>query len=324
MSLQLHCAFLDFSEVAVVPNFAFVIAAFHSPLFAHPLPQGHRFPMDKYRLLPEQIRREGLIEPGGWFTPRPATDAELFRVHDKDYVERLRTGRLTPAEMRQSGFPYDFALAEREVLLAGATRDAALFALEHRSCAFNLAGGTHHAGRARPEGFCLLNDLAVAAAEVVASGAARSILIVDLDVHQGNGTAEIFEGSDQVWTFSMHGARNFPLHKAQSTLDIGLEDGTPDEVYLALLDRALDGLFAAAVPDLVLYQAGVDVLATDALGRLGMTPEGCALRDRKVFEICAHHGVPVAVTMGGGYSPRLADILDAHTQTYREAQRIWG
>lgn len=294
-----------------------------APSYAHVLPAGHRFPMLKYELLPEQLLREGTATPAEFFVPTAPPDADILRVHDAGYYERLRHGQLTRQEERATGFPWSAALFEREVTILGGTIECARRALAH-GVALNIAGGTHHAFRDRGEGFCLLNDQAVAAAWLLANGLAKKVLIIDLDVHQGNGTAAIFREEPRVFTFSMHGARNYPARKETSDLDLPLPDGTADADYLALLADALPRLLAEVRPDFVFYLAGVDVLATDKLGYLALTRAGCRRRDELVLGRCHRQGLPVVVCMGGGYSERVADIVEAHANTFRVAAELWA
>ncbi|GAB3577191.1 histone deacetylase family protein [Hymenobacter daeguensis] len=294
-----------------------------APCYAHALPAGHRFPMLKYELLPEQLLHEGTATAADFFVPVPPPDADILRVHDAGYYERLRHGQLTRQEERATGFPWSEALFEREVTILGGTLEGARRALAH-GVAFNIAGGTHHAFRARGEGFCLLNDQAAAAAWLLASvPAIRKVLIVDLDVHQGNGTAEIFRHEPRVFTFSMHGARNYPARKEQSDLDLALPDGTDDTAYLKLLAETLPRLLDEVQPDFVFYLAGVDVLATDKLGHLALSRAGCRQRDELVLGLCRRHQLPVQVSMGGGYSERIIDIVEAHANTYRVAAGLY-
>ncbi|WP_426493424.1 histone deacetylase family protein [Hymenobacter sp. 102] len=296
-----------------------------APLYAHPLPENHRFPMLKYELLPEQLLREGIVPESAFFLPEPPPDADILRVHTADYHHRLQTGQLTRAEERATGFPWSPELIRRETTILGGTLACARRALPG-GVALNIAGGTHHAFRDRGEGFCLLNDQAAAAAWLLdesASGVNR-VLIVDLDVHQGNGTARIFQEEPRVFTFSMHGARNYPHRKEQSSLDLPLPDGTDDAAYLGLLRATLPRLLDEHQPDFVFYLSGVDVLATDKLGHLGLTPEGCRQRDAYVMGLCHQHRLPVVVCMGGGYSPRIADIVNAHAATFRVAADLWS
>ena len=293
-----------------------------APCYAHALPDGHRFPMLKYELLPEQLLREGTATAADFFVPTPAPVADVLRVHDAGYYERLRQGHLTRQEERATGFPWSEELFEREITILGGTIECARRALAH-GIALNLAGGTHHAFRNRGEGFCLLNDQAAAAAWLLAAGLARQVLIVDLDVHQGNGTASIFQHESRVFTFSMHGARNYPARKELSDLDLALPDGTDDAIYLRLLAETLPRLLAEVQPDFVFYLAGVDVLATDKLGHLALTRAGCRRRDELVLGFCHRHGLPVVVCMGGGYSERIADIVEAHANTFRVAAALY-
>ena len=291
-------------------------------IYAHPLPKNHRFPMEKYNLLPEQLLYEGTIKNENFFKPDPITEEQVLRTHDQEYWSKLKEQSLTRKEERRTGFPLSKELVEREITIMNGTVQAALFALEF-GVAMNIAGGTHHAFTNRGEGFCLLNDIAIAANHLLDNDLAKQILVVDLDVHQGNGTAEIFQKDSRVFTFSMHGASNYPMHKEQSDLDVPLEDGTDDPSYLRLLDQHLNQLLDKVEPDFIFFQSGVDVLKTDKLGRLGMSIEGCKDRDRKVIQACKDNGIPFVASMGGGYSERIAHIVEAHANTYRLAQEIY-
>ncbi|PJJ53307.1 histone deacetylase family protein [Hymenobacter chitinivorans] len=294
-----------------------------APLYAHPLPENHRFPMLKYELLPEQLLREGVVTEASFFTPQPPPEVEILRTHDAEYYRRLVAGELTRQEERATGFPWSGQLIEREVTILGGTLECARRALP-QGIALNIAGGTHHAFADRGEGFCLLNDQAAAANYLLAhEPGIRKILIVDLDVHQGNGTAAIFQHEPRVFTFSMHGARNYPLRKEQSNLDLPLADGTDDATYLGLLADTLPRLLDEVQPDFVFYLAGVDVLATDKLGHLGLSREGCRRRDELVLRLCQQNQLPVVVCMGGGYSVRIADIVEAHANTFRVAAELY-
>ncbi|WP_046243684.1 histone deacetylase family protein [Hymenobacter terrenus] len=295
-----------------------------APNYAHALPEGHRFPMLKYELLPEQLLREGTATAADFFIPTPPPIADILLVHAADYYERLRLGQLTRQEERATGFPWSVALFDREVTILGGTIECARRALQH-GVAFNIAGGTHHAFRARGEGFCLLNDQATAAAWLLEhEPSIGKVLIVDLDVHQGNGTAAIFQHEPRVFTFSMHGARNYPARKELSDLDLPLPDGTDDTRYLQLLAEALPRLVDEVHPDFIFYLAGVDVLATDKLGHLALTRDGCRRRDELVLNLCHRQQLPVVVCMGGGYSERIIDIVEAHANTFRVAAGLWG
>ncbi|NIK72849.1 acetoin utilization deacetylase AcuC-like enzyme [Thermonema lapsum] len=278
--------------------------------------------MEKYNLLPEQLLYEGTLTNESFFTPSMLDEPLILRVHTAEYWEKLKKLALTPKEIRATGFPISARLIERERLIAQGTIQCAEYALQY-GIAMNIAGGTHHAFTNRGEGFCLLNDIALAARYLLDHQKAQRILIIDLDVHQGNGTAEIFRQEPAVFTFSMHGANNYPRIKEQSDCDVHLPDGTGDRLYLYELEKHLDFLFSHFEPDFVFFQAGVDVLATDKLGRLALSIDGCRQRDELVFQYCRQGQIPVVVSMGGGYSPRLADILEAHANTYRTAQFLF-
>lgn len=293
-----------------------------SEIYNHPLPEGHRFPMDKYDLLPQQLMHEGTAKQINFFTPRKLNEAEILSTHTAEYWQKLKTCSLSRKEERRSGFPVSELIVEREITINAGTIQAAEFALES-GVAMNIAGGTHHAYTDRAEGFCFLNDIAIAANYLLSAKKASQILVVDLDVHQGNGTAEIFQNDSRVFTFSMHGAKNYPMHKEKSDLDIDLPDGTDDKTYLGLLDRNLKELINTVQPDFLFFQSGVDVLATDKLGRLGLTIEGCRRRDQQVLEIAHLNKIPIVASMGGGYSERIKDIVEAHANTYRLAQDIY-
>lgn len=288
------------------------------PLYAHPLPEGHRFPMLKYELIPEQLLHEGIIDQGNLFAPEPLEEEIILLSHDGGYWAELRELTLSAKAQRRIGFPLSAQLIERELRIARGTIDAAIYAQQY-GVAFNVAGGTHHAGSDWGEGFCLLNDQAIAANYLLHKKLAERILIVDLDVHQGNGTAEILADESRAFTFSMHGEKNFPFRKEVSDLDIGLDDGVADEEYLGILTDHLDRIMRKHQPDFVFYLSGVDVLSSDKLGKLGMTKEGCRERDRIVLQYCRDHHLPVQVSMGGGYSPMIRDIVDAHCNTFKTA-----
>ena len=290
--------------------------------YAHPLPPKHRFPMIKYELLPEQLIYEGTISESNLFVPEAVTENQILRTHTSAYWDRLKSLSLTRAEERKTGFPLSKALVEREITIMGGTLQAALYALTH-GVAMNIAGGTHHAYPDRGEGFCLLNDIGIAARYLLDEGLRKKILVVDLDVHQGNGTAVMFQNDPNVFTFSMHGDKNYPLHKERSDLDVALPDGADDKHYLELLDHHLNHLLDSFQPDMIFFQSGVDVLANDKLGRLGLSLEGCKKRDYLVLEAGKRHQIPIVASMGGGYSENLSDIIEAHANTYRMAQYIF-
>ncbi|SMG16993.1 Acetoin utilization deacetylase AcuC [Marivirga sericea] len=278
--------------------------------------------MEKYELLPEQLLYEGTVTEDNFFSPDLLSESEILAVHKKDYWDKLKNLTLSRKEERRTGFPLSAALVERERIINQGTIDAANYALQY-GVAMNIAGGTHHAFTDRGEGFCLLNDIAIAAQYLLRTAKAKKILVVDLDVHQGNGTAEIFQDNPYVFTFSMHGKSNYPMHKETSDLDIELEDKTDDKTYLDLLRKTLPRLIDEQEPDFIFFQSGVDVLATDKLGRLGMSIAGCKERDKIVFEHCYNNEIPVVVSMGGGYSKKIAHIIEAHANTYRLAQDIY-
>lgn len=278
--------------------------------------------MEKYELLPEQLLHEGTISDESFFSPTPLTDEIILQTHTEQYLKKLMNQSLTSKEIRAIGFPLTPMLIKRGRVIAGGTLECARIAAES-GVALNIAGGTHHAYTDRGGGFCVLNDVAIAANHLINSGEFAQILIADLDVHQGDGTAHIFRKESKVFTFSMHGERNYPNRKQQSDLDIGLADGTGDELYLSILLKVLDELLHRIKPDLVFYLAGVDVLESDKLGRLHLSKEGCKERDRIVFNHCKLASIPVAVTMAGGYSPQIRDIIDAHANTFRLAQQIF-
>lgn len=279
--------------------------------------------MEKYDLLPRQLLHEGTIEPTDLHAPQPMADEVILLTHDAEYWQRLKTLQLTPQEIRRTGFPLSAELVQREIVIAQGTLEGAMHALQH-GIAFNIAGGTHHAFTNLGEGFCLLNDQAIAANYLLHAGLAKQVLIVDLDVHQGNGTAQIFANQPRVFTFSMHGAKNFPHRKEVSDLDIALPDGTSDEVYIKTLTETFPKLLDQVKPDFVFYLSGVDVLATDKLGRLGLSIEGCKQRDEIVLGLLNTKGLPVQVSMGGGYSADIWQIVEAHANTYRTAKHLWG
>lgn len=293
-----------------------------SPIYKYQLPEGHRFPMEKYDLLPEQLLYEGTAGNENFFAPVPVEEAVILLSHEAEYWQRLKNQTLAPKEIRAIGFPMTETLVRRGTHISGGTVQCAQFAIEY-GCSMNIAGGTHHAFSYKGEGFCLLNDIAIAANFLLKEGLSQKILIVDLDVHQGNGTAQIFSNESRVYTFSMHGAKNYPTRKEKSDLDIGLPDKTEDREYLKILKATLPPLIEAIQPDFVFYLSGVDVLESDKLGRLSMSLEGCKARDRFVFETCKNYRLPVAVSMGGGYSERLATIVEAHANTFRLAQEVF-
>lgn len=294
--------------------------AYHKAYNHAVLPEGHKFPMLKYDLLKEQLLHQGIIEKHELFTPpNLASELDILRVHCAEYLDKLHRLDLNKIEERRTGFPLSKELIKREKLIMQGGVDASIFALENNSISMNIAGGTHHAYSNRAEGFCLLNDIAIAAAKLETEYNLASILIVDLDVHQGNGTAEIFKNNPNIFTFSMHGRNNYPFKKENSDLDIALEDHVTDEEYLFILNKHLPDLLKTLQPQFVFYQCGVDVLASDKLGKLGLSLEGCKQRDKMVFEKVRSHNIPMHCCMGGGYSKDIKIIVDAHSNTFKEA-----
>ena len=292
---------------------------YYADHFVLPLPAGHRFPMPKYAALRERV---SAVAAHRMRVPGAATDAELLRVHDAAYVRDVTNGTLDAQAMRRIGFPWSAAMVERSRRSAGATIAACRSALES-GCGVNLAGGTHHAHAAFGEGFCVFNDAAVAARAMQAEGLAARVLIFDLDVHQGDGTAAIFAGDGSVFTCSMHGRANFPFRKCASDLDVELDDGTRDGPYLATLRVVLPRALDRARPDLVIYLAGADPYEGDRLGRLALSKPGLAARDRYVLDTLREHALPVAIAMAGGYAERIEDVVDIHFATVRCALQIW-
>jgi acetoin utilization deacetylase AcuC-like enzyme len=294
----------------------------YDPIYAHPLPEGHRFPMLKYELIPEQLLYEGSITTQNLFAPSPCPDEVVLWTHDAAYLEKLQRQTLSAKEQRHIGFPQSPALTRRELIITQGTIDCCLYAFE-QGVAMNVAGGTHHAFADRGEGFCLLNDFAVAANYLLHHKLATNILIIDLDVHQGNGTARLFEKEPRVFTFSIHGDHNYPFHKEKSDLDIALKDGTTDSIYLSLLENTLQTLINQLQPDFAFFLSGVDILETDKFGKLKVTLQGCRKRDEIVFSQLQRHGIPCTVAMGGGYSADIKTIVEAHCNTFRTALEIY-
>ena len=279
--------------------------------------------MLKYKLLPEQLIHEGTCTIPNFFEPtRMIDEAPILAVHDAEYFYDLLNITLDQRTARKIGFPLSEVLIEREITIADGTIKASKYALKH-GIAMNIAGGTHHAFTNKGEAFCMLNDQAIGARFLQKNQLAKHILIVDLDVHQGNGTAEIFKNDTSVFTFSMHGKHNYPFKKEQSDLDIELENNTEDEEYLSILQETLPQLITKQKPDFIFYLCGVDVIATDKLGKLNMSIEGCKQRDRFVLETCKNHNIPVMCSMGGGYSTDIKTIIHAHANTFRLAQDIY-
>lgn len=295
--------------------------AYH-PIYKHPLPEGHRFPMLKYELLPQQLIHEGTCTEANFFEPEIPNDKHIVAVHDPEYFYDLLNIMISPKMARKIGFPLSEELVERERIIADGTIKGCEYALKN-GIAMNIAGGTHHAYSDHGEAFCMLNDQAIGARYLLNKRLAKKILIVDLDVHQGNGTAEIFQNNESVFTFSMHGAGNYPFKKEESDLDIALPKGTNDETYLSILKKELPQLIENIQPDFIFYLCGVDILESDKLGTLGLTLEGCRKRDEFVLSTCHRLKIPVQCSMGGGYSPDIKIIVNAHANTFRIAQRLY-
>lgn len=295
--------------------------AFH-PIYKHPLPEGHRFPMIKYELLPQQLLHEGTAAESDFYAPPMPNMVHVLRVHKESYVNDLLNLTLDARAARKIGFPLSAELVERELRIVQGTIWGSLQAIE-KGIAFNIAGGTHHAYSTHGEAFCLLNDQAIAAQYLLDNSLAKKILIVDLDVHQGNGTAEIFAGNESVFTFSMHGKTNYPFKKEISDLDIALPDDTTDAEYLSILRETLPKLIEKFKPDFIFYLCGVDILASDKLGKLGCSIEGCRQRDEYVLSTCHKLNIPVQCSMGGGYSPDIKIIIEAHANTYHVAKQMY-
>jgi acetoin utilization deacetylase AcuC-like enzyme len=291
--------------------------AWSSARWSIPLPEGHRFPMGKYRLVRDGLVAAGVLAESSIAEPDRVARSDLGLVHEPRYIDAVLDGSLTPAEIRRIGFPWSPLMPERSLRTVQGTLEACRDALEG-GAGINLAGGTHHAYPDRGEGYCVFNDVAVAIRALEREGRVSRALVIDLDVHQGNGTAKIFEDDPSVYTFSMHGARNYPFHKERSRRDVELADGTGDEAYLDLLDRHLDPAIEDARPDLAVYIAGADPYRGDRLGRLAMSIEGLRTRDARVFDAVRARGVPVAMVLGGGYAEHLADIVTIHANTVRE------
>ncbi len=294
--------------------------AFYSDTFVLPLPPEHRFPMSKYTLLRQRVIQENILSPDNLHVPDPATDEQLLRAHLPDYVYRATNGLLTDREMRRIGFPWSPAMIERSRRSSGATIAACRAALVE-GVAVNLAGGTHHAFPDHGAGYCVFNDAAVGARAMQAEGRVKRVVIIDCDVHQGDGTAAIFAGDSSVFTFSVHGANNFPLEKQKSDLDVELPDWATDEMYLAAVEEGTRRAIAMANAELAIYLAGADPYEGDRLGRMKVSMAGLAQRDEIVFGLCREAGLPVAVAMAGGYARNVDDIVTIHTQTIRTAAR---
>tara|TARA_B000000565_G_scaffold93203_1_gene68816 strand:+ start:416 stop:1255 length:840 start_codon:yes stop_codon:yes gene_type:complete len=278
--------------------------------------------MIKYELIPEQLIRENTCSDKNFFKPEMIDEKIVLKTHQLQYFDRLKKQKLSSKEIREIGFPLSKELYIREMTISKGTIDCVNFSIDN-GISMNIAGGTHHAFYDRGEAFCMLNDQAIAANYILDNGLAKKILIIDLDVHQGNGTASIFKNNNSVFTLSFHGKNNYPFRKEKSDLDIELEDNTNDEIYLNLLMETIPEILDKTEPDFIFYLSGVDVLKNDKLGRLSMSIEGCKERDKYIIETCYNNSIPIQISMGGGYSSILKDIIEAHSNTFRLAQEIY-
>ena len=290
--------------------------------YIHPLDENHRFPMIKYELIPEQLIRENTCSTDNFFEPGIISDELVLHTHEVQYFQRFKNIKLSKKEIREIGFPLSKGLVERELTIAQGTIECTKYSIEH-GISMNIAGGTHHAFYDRGEAFCMLNDQAIAANYLIKKKLAERIMIIDLDVHQGNGTASIFKSNPKVFTISFHGKKNYPFRKEKSDVDIELEDNTDDELYLKKLKKHIPTLIENFKPDFVFYLSGVDVLNNDKLGRLALSIDGCKERDKFILKLCKANSIPIQISMGGGYSELLRNIIEAHSNTFRLAQEIY-
>ena len=295
--------------------------AFHQN-YIHPLDKNHRFPMIKYELIPEQLLRENTCSPDNFFEPGIISDEIVLKTHEEEYFKRFRNLNLSKKEVREIGFPLSKELVTREMTIAQGTIDCVNYSLKN-GISMNIAGGTHHAFYDRGEAFCMLNDQAIAAKYLINKKLAEKIMIIDLDVHQGNGTASIFSENKDVFTISFHGKKNYPFRKEKSDIDVEFDDNTDDQLYLNKLKDLIPNAIENFKPDFIFFLSGVDVLNNDKLGRLGLSIDGCKERDKFILELCNKNSIPVQVSMGGGYSELLKNIIDAHSNTFRLAQEIY-
>lgn len=300
-----------------------MISISHSDRFVPKLPEGHRFPISKYQLIREQLLYEGTIQESQLVESEPCAESAILQVHSEAYWNNIKRLTLSSRDVRRIGFPQSPELVNRSRRSCQGTFTAAIAALKS-GIGMNIAGGTHHAYTSHGEGFCILNDIAIAARHLMENCGIKKILVVDLDVHQGNGTAKVFQEDPRVFTFSMHGKDNYPLKKEESDLDIPLETGMRDDVYLGILKDILPQLMETEKPEFVFFQAGVDVLESDKLGKLSLSREGCKTRDKIVIETCHNANIPLTIAIGGGYSHRLYDTVTAHANTFRVAMEVYG
>ena len=290
--------------------------------YIYPLEENHRFPMIKYELIPEQLIRENTCSSENFFSPTKIDSKIVLKTHQREYFERFTSLKLSKKEIREIGFPLSQELVERELQIAEGTIKGVKYSIKN-GISMNIAGGTHHAFYDRGEAFCMLNDQAIATNYIIQEGLFKKILIIDLDVHQGNGTASLFSSNPNVYTLSFHGKKNYPFRKEKSDLDIELDDNTNDKEYLKLLKEIIPKVIDQFEPEFIFYLSGVDVLENDKLGRLSLSIDGCKERDRFILEICKNNSIPVQVSMGGGYSVILKNIIEAHSNTFRLAQEIF-
>ena len=294
----------------------------YSKIYNHPLPENHRFPMDKYDLIPKKLIAEKTLSKDNFFEPGILNKEDVLLTHSNDYYNKLVSQSLSKKEIRPIGFPMSKLLIEREKKIAQGTIECVSFSIKN-GISMNIAGGTHHAFADKGEGFCMLNDQAIAANYLLHNDLAKKILIIDLDVHQGNGTASIFRNDMNVFTLSFHGKKNYPFKKEKSDLDIEFDDGTEDVEYLTKLEDIIPNIIKILNPDFIFYLSGVDILKTDKLGRLSLSIEGCKKRDSIILNLCKTFNIPLQISMGGGYSKNIEDIINAHCNTFRLAKEIY-
>ena len=290
--------------------------------YIYPLEENHRFPMIKYELIPEQLIRENTCSSENFFSPTKIDSKIVLKTHQREYFERFTSLKLSKKEIREIGFPLSQELVERELQIAEGTIKGVKYSIKN-GISMNIAGGTHHAFYDRGEAFCMLNDQAIATNYIIQEGLFKKILIIDLDVHQGNGTASLFNSNPNVYTLSFHGKKNYPFRKEKSDLDMEFDDNTNDEEYLKVLRETIPKVIDQFEPEFIFYLSGVDVLENDKLGRLSLSIDGCKERDRFILEICKNNSIPVQVSMGGGYSVILKNIIEARSNTFRLAQEIF-
>ncbi|MEL0187039.1 MAG: histone deacetylase [Flavobacteriaceae bacterium] len=294
----------------------------YSKIYNHPLPENHRFPMEKYDLIPKKLIAEKTFSKDNFFEPGILNKEDVLLTHSNDYYNKLVSQSLSKKEIRPIGFPLSKLLIEREKKIAQGTIECVSFSIKN-GISMNIAGGTHHAFADKGEGFCMLNDQAIAANYLLHNDLAKKILIIDLDVHQGNGTASIFKNDMNVFTLSFHGKKNYPFKKEKSDLDIEFDDGTEDVEYLTKLEDIIPNIIKILNPDFIFYLSGVDILKTDKLGRLSLSIEGCKKRDSIILNLCKTFNIPLQISMGGGYSKNIEDIVNAHCNTFRLAKEIY-